>query len=283
MKKETMLQRKANKIRERTLDMCIKAGTGHVTSSFSCAELLTTLYFGGVMKYDAKKPEWSGRDRFILSKGQASPILYVTLAKAGFFPESWLETFCEADGHFGVHLQCDIPGVEFTMGSLGHGLGLGVGKALAAKMNGKKYHTFVMLGDAELQEGSNWEAAMSASQYRLNNLTAIVDRNGFGVLCSTEQSSGLDSLEDKFKSYGWNARTIDGHNTKALLDALDRKDVYKKDKPLIIIANTTKGKGISSWENVALRHGTAPVGEEAVQTRAELKDYISKREYEGKK
>jgi transketolase len=279
MKKETMLQKKADEIRERTLEMCIKAGTGHVTSSFSCAELLSTLYFGGVMKYDAKNPKWDERDRFILSKGQASPILYVTLAKAGFFPESWLETFCEANGHFGVHLQCDVPGVEFTTGSLGHGLGLGVGKALAARMDGKDYRTFVMLGDAELQEGSNWEAAMFASQQKLGNVTAIVDRNGYGVLCPTEQSAGLDSLESKFEAFGWTVTPIDGHSTNQLLKALDyqKKD---NDKPRMIIAYTTKGKGIKSWENVALRHGTAPVGEEAIITTAELKEFISKREYE---
>ena len=280
MKKEIKLQRKANEIRERTLEMCIKAGTGHVTSSFSCAELLTTLYFGKIMKYDSKNPEWDGRDRFILSKGQASPILYVTLAKAGFFPEQWLDTFCEADGHFGVHLQCDIPGVEFTTGSLGHGLGLGVGKALAAKMNKKNYRTYILLGDAELQEGSNWESAMAASQYNLGNITAIVDRNGFGVLCPTEQSAGLNSLEDKFKSFGWKVDSIDGHSTKNLLDILDKQKNYDDNKPRMIIAYTTKGKGIPSWENVALRHGTAPIGEEAVTTKEELKRYISTKEYE---
>jgi len=282
MKKEIMLQRKANEIRERTLEMCIKAGTGHITSSFSCAELLSTLYFGGVMNYDSKDPEWDGRDRFILSKGQASPILYVTLAKAGFFPEEWLNTFCEDKGHFGVHLQCDVPGVEFTTGSLGHGLGLGVGKALAAKMNGKDYHTFVMLGDAELQEGSNWEAAMYASQAKLGNLTAMVDRNGYGVLCPTEKSSGLNSLEKKFKAFGWKVDSIDGHSTKELLKTLQSQKSYNKNKPRMIIAYTTKGKGIKSWENVALRHGTAPIGEEAVQTTKELADYISRREYENK-
>ena len=280
MKKEVRLQRKANEIRKRTLEMCIKAGTGHVTSSFSCAELLTTLYFGKVMNYDSKNPGWDGRDRFILSKGQASPILYVTLAKAGFFPEQWLDTFCEADGHFGVHLQCDVPGVEFTTGSLGHGLGLGVGKALAAKMNNKNYRTYVLLGDAELQEGSNWESAMAASQYKLGNLTSIVDRNGFGVLCPTEQSAGLDMLEEKFKSFGWNVDSINGHSTKELLNTLKKQESYSPEKPKIIIAYTKKGKGIASWENVALRHGTAPIGEEAITTIKELKDYISKREYE---
>jgi transketolase len=220
-----------------------------------------------------------GRDRFILSKGQASPILYVTLARAGFFPEEWLDKFCAADGHFGVHLQCDVPGVEFTTGSLGHGLGLGVGKSLAAKMNKKDYHTFVMLGDAELQEGSNWEAAMSASQYNLHNLTAIVDRNGYGVLCPTEKSAGLDSLEEKFKSFGWNALRIDGHSVDEFLEALNQRN-ERQNKPKVIVAYTTKGKGIKSWENVPLRHGTAPVGREIEQTTRELEEYTSRREYE---
>ena len=282
MTKESELQQKANEIRERTLEMCIKAGTGHVTSSFSCAELLTTLYFAEVMKYKSENPKWNERDRFILSKGQASPILYVTLAKAGFFPEEWLNTFCEADGHFGVHLQGDVPGVEFTTGSLGHGLGLGVGKALSAKIDKKDYHTFVLLGDAELQEGSNWEAAMSASQYKLNNLTAIVDRNGYGVLCSTEESSGLDSLEEKFSSYGWNTQSIDGHSVKEFMNALEKRKEGDKNKPSVIIAYTTKGKGIKSWENVPLRHGTAPQGDEIIKTRKELNDYISGREYENR-
>jgi transketolase len=280
MEKEILLQRKANEIRERTLEMCIKAGTGHVTSSFSCAELLTTLYFGDVIKYDSKNPKWENRDRFILSKGQASPILYVTLAKAGFFPEEWLNTFCETDGHFGVHLQCDVPGVEFTTGSLGHGLGLGVGKALSAKMDKKDFHTYVLLGDAELQEGSNWESAMSASQYNLDNLTAIVDRNGYGVLCKTEESSGLNPLEDKFRAYGWEVRSIDGHSSKEFLSTLKEGNAQRGNKPLMIVAYTTKGKGIKSWENVALRHGTAPQGEEAIQTTMELKNYISRGEYE---
>jgi transketolase len=281
MKKEKIieLQKKANEIRKDTLEMCIKAGTGHVTSSFSCAEILTSLYFGEVMKYDSKNPKWEGRDRFILSKGQASPILYATLANAGFFPREWLDSFCGADGHFGVHLQCDVPGVEFTTGSLGHGLGLGVGKALAAKMNQKNYRTFVLLGDAELQEGSNWESAMTASQYKLNNLTAIVDRNGYGVLCATEQSAGIEPLEKKFEAYGWETRRINGHSIKDILYALERIPAYD-NKPLVIIADTDKGKGIKSWENVALRHGTAPVGEEVEKTRRELQEYTLEGEYE---
>jgi transketolase len=273
------LQRKANKLRKETLEMCIMAETGHVTSSFSCTEILTSLYFGDVMRYDSKNPKWENRDRFILSKGQASPILYVTLAEAGFFPKEWLNTFCQADGHFGVHLQRDVPGVEFTTGSLGHGLGLGVGKSLAAKMDRKDYHTFVLLGDAELQEGSNWEAAMTASQYKLDNLTAIVDRNGFGVLCSTEQSAGVEPLDEKFKAYGWETTKVDGHSIKELSYALSKNRAYG-NKPRIIIAYTNKGKGIKSWENVPLKHGIAPKGEEIEKLRKELEEYTAKGEYE---
>lgn len=281
LKKEKIieLQRKANKLRKETLEMCIMAETGHVTSSFSCTEILTSLYFGDIMKYDSKNPKWENRDRFILSKGQASPILYVTLAEAGFFPKEWLNSFCQADGHFGVHLQRDVPGVEFTTGSLGHGLGLGVGKSLAAKMNRKDYHTFVLLGDAELQEGSNWEAAMTASQYKLDNLTAIVDRNGFGVLCSTEQSAGIEPLDEKFKAYGWETAKVDGHSIKELSYALSKNRAYG-NKPRIIIAYTNKGKGIRSWENVPLKHGIAPKGEEIGKLREELEEYTAKGEYE---
>ena len=260
--------------------MCIQAGTGHVTSSFSCAELLTTLYFGGVMKYNPKEPKWEDRDRFILSKGQASPILYVTLAEVGFFPKEWLDTFCRADAHFGVHLQCDVPGVEFTTGSLGHGLGLGVGKALAARMDNKTYNIFVLLGDAELQEGSNWEAAMFAGQYKLKNLMAIVDRNGYGVLSKTEEAVGIEPLGRKFQSYRWEIQEIDGHSVKEILYGVEK---FKDSKgPFVLIANTIKGKGIKSWENVALRHGVAPKGKEIEQTRRELCGYIARREYENK-
>jgi transketolase len=274
------LQKKANDIRKKTLQMCICAGTGHVTSSMSCAEVLTSLYFGDVLKYDSNNPQWDERDRFILSKGQASPILYVTLSDAGFFPEYWVNDFCRAEGHFGVHLQKDVPGVEFTTGSLGHGLGLGVGKALAAKADNKNYHIFVLLGDAELQEGSNWEAAMSASQYSLNNLTAIVDRNGYGVLCPTEDSVGIEPLDDKFRACGWDTKRINGHSIEQFLNSLSEFRGHKGRKPLAIIADTVKGKGIASWENVALKHGIAPKGDEIDTTKRELKKYSEDNNYE---
>ena len=282
MEKEQIikLQRKANDFREETVDMCIDAGTGHVTSSFSCAEILTSLYSGNILKYKSDEPKWDKRDRFILSKGQASPILYVTLANAGFFPKDWLNTFCKKEAKFGVHLQNTVPGVEYSTGSLGHGLGLGAGVTLRAKIDKKNYHTFVLLGDAELQEGSNWESAMFASSYNLNNLTAIVDRNGYGVLGATEDIVKLNPLEKKFRSFGWDVKTIDGHSIKEFYEATNNFRDYKRGKPLVIIAETVKGKGIKSWENKALVHGMAPKGEDAIKLKGELKKYSSRGEYE---
>ncbi len=280
-KKIKELQRKANEIRKEVLEMCITGKTGHVTSSFSCSEILTALYFGNILKYNSQIQKWQDRDRFILSKGQASPILYVVLSNAGFFPKNWLDNFCSIDAKFGVHLQCDVPGVEFTTGSLGHGLGLGAGIALAAKLNQKNYHTFVLLGDAELYEGSNWEAAMFAGHHRLNNLVAIVDRNGFGVLQATEDFLKLEPLEKKFEAFGWEVKRIDGHSIKEILGALENFRGHKRDKPLMIIADTVKGKGVKFIENVALWHGAAPINQEDIErARRELEEYSIGGEYE---
>jgi len=267
------LYRKTNEIRQNTLDMCIRARTGHVTSSFSCAELLTALYQGGIMRYDPQNPKWEDRDRFILSKGQASPILYNVLADLGFFPKDWLDGFATGEGHFGVHLQGDIPGVEYTMGSLGHGLGIGSGVALAAKMGLKDYHTFVLMGDAECYEGSVWEAAMFAAHHRLNNLTAIVDRNGYGVMGATEEIVKLNPFDEKFKSFGWDVRKINGHSIEEICSALEDVRTRKTEKPLAIVADTVKGKGIEFIESVARWHGLAPLGEEGVKAKGQLGEY----------
>lgn len=275
------LQRKANEIRKEVLEMCILGKTGHVTSSFSCAEILTVLYFGNILRYNPQIPKWQERDRFILSKGQASPILYVVLSNAGFFPKNWLNSFCSVDAKFGVHVQCDVPGVEFTTGSLGHGLGLGAGVAIAAKLNQKDYHTFILLGDAECYEGSIWEAAMFAGHHQLNNLTAIIDRNGYGVLQATEDFLKLEPLEKKFEAFGWEVKRINGHSIKEILETLENFREHKRDKPLMIIADTIKGKGIKFIENVALWHGVAPINQEDIErARKELEKYSVGGEYE---
>jgi len=264
------LKKKAGYIRNLILDMCIKAGTGHVTSSFSCVEILAALYYGRILRYDVSFPEWEGRDRFILSKGQASPLLYAILADVGFFAKNKLVRFCQANGIFGVHLQNSVSGVEITSGSLGHGLGVGAGLALAAKMNKKRYLTFVLLGDGECHEGSIWEAAMFAAHYKLNNLVAIVDRNRLCATGFTERTMRLDPLDKKWKSFGWEAIVINGHSFKEIISVFDGIHSRRSDKPLVIIANTIKGKGISFMENQPLWHGVAPKGKQAELARIEI-------------
>lgn len=264
------LEEKANYIRRQVLDMCVQAGTGHVTSSFSSTEILVALYHGGILRYDTANPKWEERDRFILSKGQASPILYVILADLGFFPESELWRFCQADGKFGVHLQSDVPGVEITAGSLGLGFGIAAGMALAAKMDKKPYTTFALLGDGECYEGSIWEAAMFAGHHELNNLIAIIDRNWLCVTDFTEQLVRLNPLDKKWESCGWEVVTINGHSFEDIFSALDGFRSPRLNKPLLIIADTVKGKGVSFMENVPLWHGIAPKGEDAELAKQEL-------------
>lgn len=268
--KITELEKKANYIRRQVLDMCVQAGTGHVTSSFSCTEILVALYHGGILRYDNANPKWEERDRFILSKGQASPILYVILADLGFFPENDLWRFCQADGKFGVHLQSDVPGVEITAGSLGIGFGIAAGMALAAKMDNKPYMTFALLGDGECYEGSIWEAAMFAGHRELNNLIAIIDRNRLCVTDFTENLVRLNPLDKKWESCGWEVVTINGHSFQDIFSVLEDFRSPRLNKPLLIIADTIKGKGVSFMENVPLWHGIAPKGKDAELAKQEL-------------
>jgi len=264
------LTAKAKYIRQEVLDMCVKAGTGHVTSCFSCAEIFTSLYYGGFLRYRPEDPDWSQRDRFVLSKGQASPILYAVLADLGFFPREELGRFCQADGIFGVHLQHDVAGVEITSGSLGQGLGIAVGMALAARMDNKQHRIVTLLGDGECHEGSIWEAAMFAGHCKLNNFLAIVDRNKLCVTGFTEQISSLEPLDDKFRAFGWETLVVDGHSFEQLFSGLEKFVTRQDNKPMVIIANTVKGKGVSFMEDVALWHGLAPQGEEARAAKMEL-------------
>jgi transketolase len=252
------LKGKAKQIRNLVLEMCCRAGTGHITSSFSCTEILVALYYAGVLKVDPKNPKWEDRDRFILSKGQASVILYPILADLGFFPLEELKRFNQADGKFGVHLQHDVPGVEITSGSLGHGFGVATGIALGAKMNRQLYLVYALLGDAECYEGSIWEAAMFAAHNRLNNLVAIVDRNHLGVTNFTENMVELEPFEDKWKSFGWRTKLIDGHSFEEILNALKEVRSRKSSRPLVIIADTVKGKGIDFMCYNPLWHAAVP-------------------------
>ena len=264
------LEKKANYIRNQTLGMCVKAGTGHVTSSFSCAEILVALYYGDILHYDISNPKWEDRDRFILSKGHASPILYAVLADLGFFSESEIWKFCQANGMFGVHLQNDVPGVEITSGSLGHGLGIAAGMALAAKLDKKHHLVFTLLGDGECYEGSTWESAMFAGHHQLNNLVAIVDRNWLCVTDFTENCVRLNPFDQKWEAFGWEVAVIDGHSFEDIFSALNAVRSRQATSPLVIIANTVKGKGVSFMENKPLWHGIAPKGKEAELAKMEL-------------
>jgi transketolase len=281
------LEVKANELREDTLKMCIKAGTGHVTSCMSCAEVMSVLYFGDVMKQDPENPEWKDRDRFILSKGQASPILYVSLAKRGFFPTNHVDQFAKGvdgkgkDAPFGVHLQCTVPGVEFTTGSLGHGLGYGVGLAEAAKIKDQDHSVYVLLGDGELYEGSNWESMLYANHHKLNNLVAVVDRNEQCTNGYTERDIvKLDPIGEKFSAFGWDVKTVNGHSTYELLDALGDEN-SSRESPLVVIAETVKGAGIKSFVGRKYFHGMAPKGDDAVNALKELGDFADEHKSKG--
>lgn len=264
------LREKSFQIRKDMLNMCIKAETGHVTSSLSCIDIMVALYYGNIMRHDPKNHSWNGRDRFILSKGQASPALYAILADCGYFDKAELDKFAQRDGKFGVHLQYDVPGVEITCGSLGQGFGIAAGMALSAKMNRELYLVFTLLGDGECYEGSIWETAMFASHNRLNNLVAIIDRNYLCVTDFTEDLLALEPMGDKWLSFGWEICRINGHSFEDLLGILSTVRSRKKSRPLMIIADTVKGEGIEYISNIPLWHGAAPKGEEAEICKKDL-------------
>lgn len=265
------LKKKSYDVRNAMLEMCIKAETGHVTSSLSSIDILVTLYYGNILNHNPKKPSYNERDRFILSKGQASPALYAILADLGYYKKSELDKFAQKGGIFGVHLQDDVPGVEITSGSLGLGLGIASGIALGAKMDRELYLVFTLLGDGECYEGSIWETAMFASHNRLNNLIAIVDRNYLCVTDFTENLIALEPMEDKWKAFGWDTLRVDGHSFESLLPAFSNLRSRRSSRPLVIIADTTKGEGVECVANNPLWHGLAPKGADAESAKQSLK------------
>ncbi|EME71560.1 transketolase [Paramagnetospirillum caucaseum] len=264
------LVEKSEKLRRMTLETCIKARTGHVTSCMSCIEILVALYHGGILRVDPQNPQWEGRDRFILSKGQASPALYAILADMGFFDPKELEKFAQAEGIFGVHLQHTVPGVETTAGSLGLGFGSAAGLALANRMDRKNNLVVTLLGDGELYEGSIWETAMFVGHHQLNNLVTIVDRNYLCTTDFTENLIRLEPLADKWAAFGFAVERINGHDTDALMDVLGYARSRRSTKPLVIIADTVKGQGIECMANEPIWHGAAPTGAMVEKARADL-------------
>ncbi len=235
---------KAKILRGHILRSTTEAGSGHPSSSLSATEVVTALYFGGFLKYDAKNPHWPDRDRFILSKGHAAPVLYAALAEAGFFPVSELMTLRKLGSPLEGHPNMKrLGGVEASTGSLGQGLSIGVGQALAARVDKKSYHTYVVTGDGELGEGQVWEAAASAAKFALDNLTCIVDRNHFQQTGAAEDVLNMDPIDGKFAAFGWHTQVINGNDMSEVVQALERSRAHK-GQPTCIVALTHKGQGI---------------------------------------
>ncbi len=265
------LKSKANKIRKDIVRMITEAKSGHPGGSLSATDIVTALYFK-VIRYNPENPKWEDRDRFILSKGHAAPLLYSVLAESGYFKVEELLTLRKLGSRLQGHPDMKrLPGIEISTGSLGHGLSVGNGMAIAGKLNGKGYMVYVLLGDGECQEGQVWEAAMTASHYKLDNITAILDYNGLQIDGPVEDIMNINPISDKWRAFGWYVIEINGHDFKEILDSFERVKELK-GKPTIIIAHTTKGKDVSFMENVVDFHGKAPTKEQMVQALKELEE-----------
>ena len=268
------LRARAREIRRLIIEMLAEAASGHPGGSLSAVEIVTALYFGGFLRYDPKNPEWPDRDRFILSKGHGVPVQYAALALAGFFPLEELKTLRKIDSRLQGHpVLGTAPGIEASTGSLGQGLSIGLGMALAAKVDKKDTRVFVLLGDGECQEGQVWEAAMNGGFHRAENLIAIVDYNKFQLDGAIADIIDLSPLGGKWSAFDWHVREIDGHDLAQVMDALQW--AIDIDGPACIIANTVKGKGVSFMEGQNAYHGVAPSEEEAARALAEMKDVLA--------
>lgn len=243
------LKDRANFCRRETIRLIAIAKSGHYGSVFSAAEILATLYYH-VLRFDPQRPDWADRDRFILSKGHAAVGLYPLLADVGFFDPALLDTYTRLGSPFGDHPDMrKIPGIDFSSGSLGHGLSVGVGMALAARVIGRNYCVYALLGDGEMDEGQVWEAAMSASHFKLGNLVAIVDRNHVSVDGDTAEVMNIEPVSDKWAAFGWRVLQVDGHNLEALLDCFAGLPDPASEQPIVIVAHTVAGKGVSFMED----------------------------------
>lgn len=264
------LEKKAKWVRNQILEMIVSANKGHIGGAFSCVDILVTLYYGNIIRFDPNNPNWSERDRFILSKGHSCVALYAILADLGFFPISELNSLCQKGGMLGGHPDRKIPGIEADTGSLGHGLGIAAGLALCAKLDNRNYMNVILLGDGECYEGSVWEAAMFVGHHQLNDLIVIVDRNQQCVTDFTEDCVRLEPFADKWRAFGWEVRNINGHAFDELLGVFKSLRFRKSTQPLVIIANTIKGKGVSFMERKIVWHHSVPTGEYLKIARQEL-------------
>jgi len=270
---ETTAQRStrefARDVRVRALRMVHRASASHIGSSLSMTDLLAVLYGGGILRVDPARPDWPERDRFVLSKGHAAAAGYATLAEAGFFPIEWLDTYCQDGSKLPGHLTRGVPGVELSTGSLGHGLPVGAGMALAARVDGAPARVFVLLSDGELDEGSNWEAILFAAHHGLDNLVAIVDYNKIQSFGSVAEVMRLDPLAEKWRAFGWACREIDGHDHAQILNAVAHVSPAQQ-QPTMVVAHTIKGRGISFMEDDNNWHYRIPTEEEVERARIEL-------------
>jgi transketolase len=259
----------SRKMRRQIVEMFTVAGGGHFGGSLSVVETLVTLY-GAVVQVDPTRPEWEDRDRVILSKGHACGALCPVLAHHGFFEEELLNTFNMLDSPFGMHPDMNkIPGCDMSTGSLGHGLAVGTGMALAGRADEKDYRVYVVMGDGECQEGSVWEAAMTASHLGLDKLTAIVDRNHISLDGRTEEINALEPFAERWRAFGWNVIEVDGHDVAQLYDGI-RQAHSIQGRPTVLVANTIKGKGISFLEDTHKYHYAALSPDQLAQARIEL-------------
>ena len=256
------LKQKATHIRELILTALTEAGSGHTGGSLDLVDIFTTLYFSH-LRHNPKDPQWVDRDKVVLSIGHTAPVLYATLAAAGYFPEEEMLTLRKLGSRLQGHPSYEfrLPGLETCSGSLGQGLGVALGMALAAKMDGKPNRVFCIMGDGEQQEGSVWESAMAAAHHKADNLCAIIDRNRLQIDGGTEKVMAVDPLRDKWIAFGWHALEIDGHDMSQIKMALELAD-QEKDRPTVIIADTIMGKGVKSIENNNLWHGKVPTKEQ---------------------
>lgn len=270
---EQELEKMADRLRLHVIDMTYAAKSGHPGGSLSAADFMSVLYFSK-LRHDPKNPQWEDRDRFVLSKGHVAPVLYAALAESGYFPVDELKTLRAIGSRLQGHpVRGKVPGVEMSTGSLGQGLSMACGIALAGKMDGRDYKTYCLLGDGELQSGQNWEAAMFAHQNKLSNLIAVVDRNRLQITGNTEDVNSLDPLPEKWRAFGWNVIIINGHNFRQISEAIDKAKLSLKN-PTVIIMNTVKGKGVSFMEDNVSFHGKACNDEEYAKAVAELKERI---------
>jgi len=261
------LELKSIRLRKRTLEIIFHAGAGHTGGGLSCLDILNVLY-NRILRVSPQNFSDPNRDRYVQSKGHSVEALYTVLADRGFFPDAELETLCRYNSPFVGHPTRKIPGIEMNTGALGHGLPICVGMAIAGKMDAAPWRVFTLLGDGELAEGSNWEAAMAAAHYDLDNLTAIIDHNTLQITGRTRDVCNTEPLDEKFRAFGWAVKIVDGHNFAQLTDALGKP--AETGKPTCVIANTIKGRGVSFMENTAKWHHGVPSEAELKQALGEL-------------